>query len=78
MPTGSKKLGTGNFIDGIKLIFASDSEVKNIPDLIELINKTQPESVTMTPSRFLSYLEIDDFCDSIKSFKATCFSSGIL
>lgn len=56
--------------NGIKLIFASDSEVKNILDLIELINKTQPESVTMTPSRFLSYLEIDEFCDSIKSFKA--------
>ena len=56
--------------NGIRLIFASDSEVKNIGDLIELINNTHPESVTMTPSRFLSYLEIDEFCDSIKSFKA--------
>ena len=56
--------------NGIRLIFASDSEVKNIRDLIELINNTHPESVTMTPSRFLSYLEIDEFCDSIKSFKA--------
>ena len=56
--------------NGIRLIFASDSEVKNIMDLIELINNTQPESMTITPSRFLSYLEIDDFCDSIKSFKA--------
>lgn len=56
--------------NGIRLIFASDSEVKNIMDLIELINNTRPESMTITPSRFLSYLEIDDFCDSIKSFKA--------
>ena len=59
--------GTTN---GIKLIFASDSEVKNIHDLVELINNTQPEAVTMTPSRFLSYLEINEFCDSINCFKA--------
>ena len=55
---------------GIRLIFASDSEVKNILDLTELIKDTQPEAVTITPSRFLSYLEIDEFCDAIKCFKA--------
>ena len=56
--------------NGNKLIFAGDWEIKNIPDLIELIGDTRPEVMTMTPSRFLSYLEIDEFRDSIDCFKA--------
>lgn len=56
--------------DGIRLVFANDTEIKNIHDLIELIKNTQPEAVTLTPSRFLSYLEVGEFCDSINCFKA--------
>ena len=51
--------------NGIKIIFANDSEIKNIVELIELIRQHEPEVMEFTPSRLLSYLDIDDFCDVI-------------
>ena len=56
--------------NGIKLIFASDSEVKNIVNLIGLIKKHNPEIMVTTPSRMRSYFEIDEFKDAISCFKA--------
>ena len=51
--------------NGIKIIFADDIEIKNIVDLIRLIKENQPEVMEFTPSRLLSYLEIEEFCEVI-------------
>ena len=51
--------------NGIKIIFADDIEIKNIVDLINLIKENQPEVMEFTPSRLLSYLEIEEFCNVI-------------
>jgi len=55
--------------NGIKIIFANDSEIKNIVDLIELIKEYKPQVMEFTPSRLLSYLEVDAFCDVIECAK---------
>ena len=55
--------------NGIKLIFANDSQIKNIPDLTELINEHEPEVADFTPSRLASHLESEEFCKSIKCLK---------
>ncbi len=55
--------------NGIKLIFANDSQIKNIPDLVGLIAENKPEVADFTPSRLASYLEVDDFCEAIKFLK---------
>ena len=55
--------------NGIKIIFANDTQIKNIPDLITLINKTQPEVIEFTPSRLNSYLEINEFTKAINCSK---------
>ena len=54
--------GTTN---GIKIIFANDEEIKNITELIRLINENRPEVMEFTPSRLLLYLEIEEFCKAI-------------
>ena len=51
--------------NGIKIIFANDSEIKNIVDLIKLIKENKPEVMEFTPSRLLSYLEVEEFCNVI-------------
>ena len=51
--------------NGIQIIFANDSEIKNIVDLIKLIKKYEPEVMEFTPSRLLSYLEVEEFCEAI-------------
>ncbi|WP_296860642.1 non-ribosomal peptide synthetase [uncultured Methanobrevibacter sp.] len=51
--------------NGIKIIFANDSEIKNVVDLISLIKKEKPQVMEFTPSRLLSYLEVDEFCEVI-------------
>ena len=51
--------------NGIKIIFANDDEIKNIVKLIRLIKREQPEVMEFTPSRLLSYLEFEEFCDAI-------------
>ena len=56
--------------NGIKLIFASDLEIKNIVNLIKLIKKDKPELMVITPSRLLSFFEIDEFTDAMSCFKA--------
>ena len=51
--------------NGIKIIFANDNEIKNVVDLTKLIKENQPEVMEFTPSRLLSYLEIEEFCNAI-------------
>ena len=51
--------------NGIKIIFANDNEIKNVVDLTNLIKENQPEVLEFTPSRLLSYLEIEEFCEVI-------------
>ena len=55
--------------NGLKLILASDTQIKNIPELIELIASEKPEVSEITPSRLASYLEVPEFCDSISCLK---------
>ena len=55
--------------NGLKLIFASDTQIKSIPELIELIGKEKPEVSEITPSRLASYLEVPEFCEVISCLK---------
>ena len=55
--------------NGIKIIFANDSEIKNIVDLTRLIKEHKPEVMEFTPSRLLSYLEVEEFCKVISCAK---------
>ena len=55
--------------NGLKLIFADDVEIKNIPELTQLINENKPEVADFTPSRLASYLEAKEFCEAIKCLK---------
>ena len=60
-------LGTMSF--GNTLIFASDSQTKDVFELTDLIKRTKPELLDSTPSRLLQFLEFDCFEDLISSFK---------
>ncbi len=60
--------------NGIKIIFANDSEIKNVVDLIRLIKREKPQVMEFTPSRLLSYLEVDEFCEVIDC--AECIVMG--
>ena len=55
--------------NGIKLIFANDIQIKNIPKLTELINEHEPEVADFTPSRMASHLEVEEFCNAISCLK---------
>ena len=55
--------------NGIKLIFANDSQIKIIPELTKLINEHKPEVAEFTPSRLASHLEVDEFCEAIRCLK---------
>ena len=55
--------------NGIKLIFANDIQIKNIPKLTELINEHDPEVADFTPSRMASHLEVEEFCKAISCLK---------
>ena len=55
--------------NGIKIIFANDDEIKSIVELIRLIKNEKPEVMEFTPSRLLSYLEFDEFCEVIECAK---------
>ncbi len=55
--------------NGIKLVFANDSAIRNIPELTELINEHKPEVADFTPSRMASHLEVDEFCEAISCLK---------
>ncbi|MBQ6443319.1 MAG: amino acid adenylation domain-containing protein [Methanosphaera sp.] len=56
-------------ITGLKLILANDIQVKNILELIKLINDEKPDILVLTPSRLASYLEVPEFCEAIKCLK---------
>ena len=60
--------------NGLKLVLADDSQIKNIPSLIKLIDENKPEVLEITPSRLASYLEVNDFCNVISCLK--CFFIG--
>ncbi|MBQ7928257.1 MAG: amino acid adenylation domain-containing protein, partial [Methanobrevibacter sp.] len=51
--------------NGIKIIFANDDEIKSIAELIRLIKREEPEVMEFTPSRLVSYLEFEEFCDAL-------------
>ena len=55
--------------NGLKLILASDTQIKNVLDLIELIDEEKPEILEITPSRLASYLELDKFRQAISCIK---------
>ena len=55
--------------NGLKLVFANDVEIKNIPELAKLINENKPEVADFTPSRLASYLEVKEFCNAISCLK---------
>ena len=55
--------------NGIEIIFADDVQIKNIVELIKLIKEYEPEVMEFTPSRLLSYLEVDEFCKAISCAK---------
>ena len=60
----------GCFVNGKTLIFADDDQTKDIFKLCELIEKTEPDYLSSTPSRVLQYLEFDGFKEELDSFKA--------
>ena len=55
--------------NGLKLILADDIQIRNVPELIKLIGENKPEVLEITPSRFASYLELDEFCEVISCLK---------
>ena len=55
--------------NGLKLVLASDYQIKNLPELIKLIDKEKPEVADATPSRLASYLEVNEFCKVIGCLK---------
>ena len=53
--------------NGIKIIFANDSEIKNVVDLIQLIKKEKPQVMELT-TRLLKLKEVpkpDDTADAL-------------
>ena len=55
--------------NGLKLILADDVQIKNVPELIKLIDENKPEVLEITPSRIGSYLELEEFCNVISCLK---------
>ncbi|WP_405271529.1 AMP-binding protein, partial [Methanobrevibacter sp.] len=56
--------------NGLKLVLADDVQIKNVPELIKLIDENKPEVLEITPSRLASYLEVKDFCKVISCLKS--------
>ena len=52
-------LGTLSF--GNTLILASDSQTKDIFELVDLIKRTKPELLDSTPSRLMQFFEFEGF-----------------
>ena len=59
----------GCFVNGKTLIFADDTQTKDIFELVNLIEKTKPDFIGSTPSRLLQYTEFDGFRDVLHYFK---------
>ena len=55
--------------NGLKLILADDVQIKNVVELIKLIDENKPEVLEITPSRIGSYLELNEFCNVISCLK---------
>ena len=55
--------------NGSRLILASDIQIKNLHELIKLIDREKPEMADITPSRLSSYMEVDEFCKAISCLK---------
>ena len=56
-------------LNGIPIVFANDDEYKNPITLCDLINRTQANVYSGTPSRLLQYLELDDLNEAFSKFK---------
>ncbi len=57
-------IGTA-FFNGKTLIVATEEQANNPLDLAQLINKEQINMVSGTPSRWMTWLTSEDFCDAI-------------
>ena len=55
--------------NGLKLILADDTQIRNVFELIKLIDENKPEVLEITPSRIASYLELNEFCNVISCLK---------
>jgi amino acid adenylation domain-containing protein len=53
----------------MELVFANDDEIKDVVLLANLLEKTRPEFVNLTPSSLLSYLQVPEFKSAIRHFK---------
>ena len=51
------------------LVFANDDEIRDVVLLANLIEKTKPEFVNLTPSRLLSYLQVPEFKSALRHLK---------
>ncbi len=56
--------------NGMTFILASDEQTKNPLELAKLFEKTKAESFTITPSRMLQYLELEDMKKAMTQCKA--------
>lgn len=63
-----KEIGTTLF-NGLTLVLADETQANNPDDLAELMTRTNSDAINATPSRFLSYLESENFCAALKNFK---------
>ncbi|WP_292603288.1 AMP-binding protein, partial [Methanobrevibacter sp. UBA212] len=55
---------------GSEMVLANDSEIKNIKELVELIKREKPETLTFSaPSRFKQYLEYDEFVEQMPNLR---------
>jgi non-ribosomal peptide synthetase component F len=55
---------------GLEMVLANDSEIKNIKELAELVEREKPDSLTFSaPSRFKQYLEYEEFAKQVPNFK---------
>ncbi len=56
--------------NGMTFILANDEQTKNPSELAKLFEKTKAELVTITPSRLLQYLELEDIQKAMRYCKA--------
>lgn len=56
--------------NGLIFVLADENQTKNSDALLELIERTNVDSMTATPSRLLAYLEYEKFVEAFKNFKS--------
>lgn len=56
-------------MNGRTLVFASDEESKNPPDLVKLFKNTGADAFSATPSRMMQYMEVDGMSEALSNCK---------